>query len=157
MTSIMIAMLLYDWMEYGLIKMLGLNPMWRESFDVPISYLIMIGEFLLSMLVAYFVIKKLFSWFSTKLYVTENSLILVGAKSCYVNLKSIAYCEVAPWSPKLWGKIHGVSLFFWRPLLKIVSNQNEEVYLRNINAHHLGDDLSTVITPQPDIVKKFEV
>ncbi len=157
MTSIMIAMLLYDWMEYGLVKMLGLNPMWRESFDVPISYLIMIGEFLLSMLVAYFVIKKLFSWFSTKLYVTENSLILVGAKSRYINLKNIAYCEVAPWSPKLWGKIYGVSLLFWRPLLKIVSNQNEEIYLRSSNARHLAEDLSTVITPQPDIVKKFEV
>jgi len=155
LTSIMISMLLYDWIEYTLVKLLGLNPLWRESFDIPISYLIMIGEFVVSLLLAYFVIKKLFSWFSTKLYVTENSLILVGAKSRYINLKNIAYCEVSPWSPRLWGKIYGVSLFFWRPLLKIVSNQNEEIYLRNFHAHHLGDDLSTVIIPQPDIVKKF--
>jgi predicted Zn-dependent peptidase len=157
LTSIMISMLLYDWIEYALTKLAGLNPLWRESFDIPASYLIMIGEFLLSMVVAYWVIKKLFSWFSTKLYVTEHTLILVGAKSRYINLKNIAYCEVIPWSPKLWGKIHGVSLLFWRPLLKIVSNQNEEIYLRSTHAKHLAEDLSTVITPQPDIVKKFAI
>jgi predicted Zn-dependent peptidase len=157
LTSIMVAELLYTWIEYALVTFVGLNPLWRESFDIPISYFIMIVEFLFSLLITYFVVKKLFSWFFTKLYVTQKSLILVGAKSRYINLKDIAYCEVTPWSAKLWGKIHGVSLLFWRPLLKIVSNQNEEIYLRSIHADHLAEDLSTVITPQPDIIKKFEV
>jgi len=147
--SIMIAEWIYEWIVYLLFGSLD------NRYDIPLSYLIMIGDFLASLVVLYVVAKKLFSWFYAKMFITKNTLTLVGAKSKYIPLKNIAYCEIVPWSPKLWGKIHGVSLLFWRPLLKIVSHDDEEIYIRSNNAQHLKEDLSTIITPSPTIEKIF--
>ena len=150
--SITVSMFIYEWVIY-LITGKTSNDI-ISSYDIPLSYLFMIGDFILTLVVTYFVVKKLFSWYFSKLIVTENRLILQGAQSRYIDLKDIAYCETHPWSPKLWGKIHGVSLLFWRPLLKLVSNHSEELYLRSSNAKHLQEDLSKVITPAPIVEKK---
>jgi len=152
--SLMIGAWIYEWLMYGLLQFTTVTA-FLDTYDIPVAYFIMIADFLASLLVLYIVVKKLFPWFYTKMLITENTMTFVGAKSKYIPLKDIAYCDITPWSPRLWGKIHGVSLFFWRPLLKIVLNQGEELYIRSTNAQHLKEDLSHIIMPEPIVVRKF--
>ncbi len=150
--AVSVSLFIYEWIVYLLSGKTSSDFM--TQYDIPLQYLIMMIDFILSMLLFYVVVKKLFSWYFSKVLVTEKHLVLVGAKSRYIPLEHIAHCEIIPWSPKLWGKIHGVSILFWRPLLKIVSKNGEEIYLRSTNAKHLQEDLSKVITPVAVVEKK---
>jgi predicted Zn-dependent peptidase len=139
--SIILATFMANWLYYFLSKILPISPLWANGYDTPFSYLIYFVDFLISLAVLYFVIKKFFKWFYIKLFVTNHTLVLTGAKSKFISIADIRDLEVVPWSISKFAATHGISLLFWKPLLKVTSHQNDAIYLRTKNAEHLKDDL----------------
>lgn len=135
--SIAIVIINIDWIFYFIIKNSPISQLRANGYDTPILYLVYLADFLITI----FIVEKLFNWFSSKLVVTDKSLILTGFKSKSIKIDDIKKIEVVPWSPSKFSKIYGMSLLFWKPLVKVVSNQNKLLYLRSTNAEHLKSDL----------------
>ncbi len=145
---IFLSELVLSWLIYLLSKV-GLAPQrWVGAFDIPLSYIFMIADLLLSIVIMYFLIKTLYRWFYTKALITNEHLVLYGAKSKKIPLATIDSVDVVPFSPKLCRKKLGNALLFWRPLLKLVLNSGEELYLRSFRAKHIAHELKDVIGSQ---------
>ncbi len=142
--AMLISMLLGEWLSYGVSKVFGVHSLYAY-FDIPLSYLIMIGDFTLSVLILYVVVKKLFSWFYYQLVVTDKALVLVGSQSKTISLEDIVSCKVVPWSQKFGKNVYGVALLFWRPLLKITDIKGENFYIRSFKSRELKEDLAQFI------------
>ena len=142
--SVVIAGIITEWIFYFTMQISPVSSLWVNGYDTPTSYLIYLIDFLISLFVVYLIIKKLFGWFYTKLLVTDHTLILTGAKSKFLEIADIKNTEVTRWSLTNFGKTHGISLLFWKPLLKLTSHQDEIIYLRSANAKHLKTDLEYV-------------
>jgi hypothetical protein len=65
----------------------------------------------------------------------------VGNKIQNIHKKNIRNMEIATWSIGKFKNIFGYSMLFWKPLLKIQTDQNQLYYLRTGNAKHLEEDL----------------
>jgi predicted Zn-dependent peptidase len=142
--AVFIAELILSWLIYFIAKITPLDPKWVEGYDIPISYLLMIVDAVLSLVISYFVIKKLFSWYHGKLFVGEDRMIISGPKSKKIDFKDIKDIEIAPYSLKR-KPIYGNALLFWRPLVEVTLNNGEKFYLRSFRAAHLRDDLKNFI------------
>ncbi len=145
LVSIILAAIITEWIFYFSMKVLPISNLWASGYDAPLSYIIYFIDFLISVFVLYWVIKKLFKWFYIKLYATDHTLILSGSRNKYIQISDIKEMGVVRWSPTYFGKSHGISLLFWKPLLKITSHKNEEIYLRSYNAKELKSDLEFTI------------
>jgi predicted Zn-dependent peptidase len=143
--SLVIASIVTEWVFYFTMSMLPISNMWASGYDTPISYIIYFVDFLISIIVLYLVIKKLFKWFYIKLYATNNTLIFSGSNTKYIKMTDIKELKVIRWTPAHFGKVHGVSLLFWKPILKITSHQSDAVYIRAKNAKELKSDLEFAI------------
>ncbi len=144
-SSIIFAGILTAWLVYFVLKVLPISYLWVNGYDMPTSYIVYLIDFAFSLLITYIVIKLFFNWLYIKLYVTEHSLILSGVKNKYIKHQDIKSFEIVPWKLSLWREIHGMSLLFWKPLLKVTSNHNDVVYLRANNVEHLKYDLESII------------
>ncbi len=139
LSIIFVSELILSWIVYALIK-IGVAPArWVASFDIPLSYLVMTVDAILSLIITYFVIKTLYRWFYTKAFLTDKHLVLFGAKSQKIRLDEIESVEAVPFSPKYWGRVYGNVLLFWRPLIKVVLKSAEELYLRNFHAKEIAE------------------
>ncbi len=152
--AVMIAIMIANWLVYLIVQITPINDMWAEGYEIPMSYLIMIADTAILTGVTYLVVKKLFKWFYFKLFITHHTMTLVGAKSRYIDTDLIESYEIVPWSLALWGKIYGVSLFFYRPLLKVNLGHNRAIYLRQYHARHLHEDIELIVKPKHFIEKK---
>ncbi len=132
-----------EWILFFLSKLYPVKP---EFYDIPKAYLFFFILLVIDIVVSYFVIKKLFSWFYMKLYITDKEMILSGPKAKYIPLDQIKSFEVASYSPLLWSKIYGNAFFFWRKLLKVVLKNGKVGYLRSSNATHLKEDLEDILS-----------
>ena len=143
--SIIVATILAQWIFYFTIKLFPINPLWENGYDTPTSYLIYLIDLLISLFIIYIVVKKLFAWFYIKLFATNHTIILSGVRNKFIQMADIRNIEVISWSFSKLGKPHGISLMFWKPILKITSHKNEAIYIRSSNANHLKTDLEYII------------
>lgn len=131
-----------SWIFYLLNKIVPIN---YELYDIPVSYIFGAISLVIDIVITYFVIKKLFSFFYLSLLVTDDKLILSGAKPKIVKLRDIDSLDVVSYFPRPWGKIYGNSLLFWRKLLKVTLKDGEELYIRNFRAEHLKEDIERLL------------
>ncbi len=144
--SMIVSVIAVDWFLYILIKNSSfIDDLWVNGYAMPLSYLVYFIDFLISILIIYIVIKLLFRWVYLKLYVTSSSLIISGVKNKYIDHTDIESIDVVPWSISKFKDIHGLSILFWKPLVRIRSKLNEVIYLRAKNARHLKHDLEAII------------
>jgi len=140
----MVSEFVDEWVEY----LIGvINP---QLYDIPKSYLFLILEAIIDIVITYFVLKLFFRWFYLTLFVTDKQLILSGVNERYIDLHRIKKLEVVPYFPRPWGKIYGNSFFFWKKLLKMTLDDGEELYIRSFNAKHLKEDLEPKIPSLAD-------
>ena len=144
MISLILSALVYEWLCYGIEKFFGISGNWEESYDIPFAYLLMIVDLILSIAFVFITYRILFSWYCSQIYVSDEKIVFAGGRHKSINLKDIRALEVVPWSPKHWGEIKGVGIFFWRPMLKLVL-PNETIYIRSSNAKHLKEDIEGII------------
>jgi predicted Zn-dependent peptidase len=145
LSAIVISAIITEWILHFVTTSLPISHLWSSGYDAPLSYIVYLLDFIISVAVLYVVVKKLYKWFYTKLFITDSNLIISGVKSRYINTKDIESIETVKWNPSLIGQVHGISLLFWKPLLKIVSQNKNEIYIRTNNAEHLKDDLEFTI------------
>ncbi len=143
--SLVIATILAEWLFYFTVKLFPISPLWENGYDTPTSYLIHLVDLLISLFIIYIVVKKLFGWFYIKLFATNHTIILSGARNKFIQMADIRNIEVENWSFSKLGKPHGISLMFWKPILKITSHKHETIYLRSTNASELKTDLEYII------------
>jgi predicted Zn-dependent peptidase len=155
LSSLIITAIITEWVFYFVTQSLPINTtLWHSNYDAPVSYLIYFIDFIIFVVILYFVVKLLYKWFYTKLFISEHHLILSGVKSKYINVLDIQKISVEKWKPSLFGKVYGLSPLFWKPLLKIVSRYSDVIYLRTNNAEHLKSDLEFAIYDKDRRVKK---
>jgi predicted Zn-dependent peptidase len=141
LSAIIISAVITEWIFYFVTSSLPVSHLWNSNYDAPLSYVIYLIDFIISIAVLYFVVKKFYKWFYTKLFITDNNLIISGVKSKQIKTKDIESISIEKWNPSFIGQIYGISFLFWKPLLKIVSGDKNKIYLRTNNAEHLKDDL----------------
>jgi len=145
LSAIVISAIITEWIFYFVTKSIPVTHLLRSDYDAPLSYAIYLIDFIISIVVLYFVVKKLYKWFYTKLFITDKTLVLSGVKNRYIDIKEIENIDTARWNPSIIGQIYGVSLLFWKPLLKIVLQNTDVIYLRTTNAKHLKEDLEFIL------------
>ena len=144
LSALILSIFVSEWIIYFMIKLFPISSLLEHGYDTPLSYIVYLVDFLISFIVLYFIVKKLYKWYFVKFYSTEHTLIFEGSKNRYIPLYDIKDIEVTPWKIALLGKIHGISLMFWKPLVKITSTQNDVIYLRAKNAKELKSDLEYI-------------
>jgi len=144
-SAIFISALITEWIYYFVTKALPIGYLWKSNYDAPLSYIQYLLDFIISLLVLYFVVKKLYSWFYIKLFITDDSLILSGVKNIKIATDDIKDINITKWKPSLFTKVYGLSPLFWKPLVEITLKNNTKIYVRAKNAKHLKDDLNFII------------
>lgn len=141
----LIATVASSWVEYFLLKLFGKDNSFIYSPNSPIVYLYIVASFIIFILTYIFILKYPFRWYYPKLFATKDSIILSGPKPKIIDLKDIKSLDIKNWSIDKIFKSYGISLLFWRKLLKITTNDNKEYYLRSFNAKHLKEDIESLM------------
>ena len=118
------------------------------TIDVPYSYIATIAELLLYIVLFLFIYRYLFRYYA-HMDVTENEIYLVGNKIQVIHKQNIQNLGIEKWSIGKFKYILGYSFLFWKPLLKVQTDQNQLYYLRTDNAKYLEEDLQQWFNKKP--------
>ena len=135
-----ISMYFWEWAKYLFFKYVMGKAFFEYTFDVPYSYIWGVAEIIISTTILLLFCRYMFSYWA-KLEATPDVLCLVGHRVKAIAKKDILEIEVEPWNIIKSFKCFGISILFWKPLLKIVLKNGKVYYLRSKNAKHLEEDL----------------
>ncbi len=142
---VIITGIVSDWVEYGLIKLFGLDISKVIYFGSPLDYLFVVLGFILYIALFIFIAKWLFKWFYTHIVATKDMLYLVGFKSKKISLNDIDSLEVVPWSIDKFKNIYGFGILFFKKLLKITTKNRDIYYIRFKKANELKEDIQKLL------------
>ncbi len=109
-------------------------PLWLLYVLTPVDLFIFVMIYL-------YIFKLLLKNYRTKLFLTDKRLYMHGSKYESYAKDEIKSVSTAKYNPKLFNKIRGVALRFWKPLVKLVLNNGKVIYLRASNANKLKEKL----------------
>lgn len=140
MLLMIVAGLLWEWSKYLFLKYILNNLTFIQEIDGGSAYIWFLLDSIVSILLMILVARHLFSYWA-KLEVTEDLLCLTGYRRIAIEKSEIQTIELEKWSIVKSVKSYGISLFFWRSLVKLHLNNGKIYYLRSKNAKHLEEDL----------------
>ncbi len=138
--ALIIGSIVHDWIQYLGPKYIMGDAFYIRTIDVPYSYILSIADPFFNIIVFLLIYRYLFNYYA-HMDVIENAIYLVGNKIKVIKKENIQNMEIEPWSIKKFIKTSGYSMLFWKPILKIQTDQNQLYYLRTTNAKHLEEDL----------------
>jgi len=130
----------YSWMKYLGGKYIMGDAFYAYTVDVPYSYVLSIADPLVHIATFLLIYRYLFNYYA-RLDIVQNEMYLVGNKIKIIHKENIQDLKIEPWSIGKFKNILGYSILFWKPLLKIQTDQNQPCYLRTGNAEYLEEDL----------------
>jgi predicted Zn-dependent peptidase len=133
--------LIWTWLKYLFFTHVIGNSLYISTIDVPYRYLWMIIDALVSIFIVLFSCRYLFNYHA-RLAATEDRICIVGHRMKSISLGDIETIETTNWSIKNAIRSFGISLLFWKPLVKIKLRNGKVLYIRNKNAQHLKEDLN---------------
>jgi len=136
-----IALSIAAWCEFLLYDLIMGNPYYLSSVKLPYSIFLEIASFLFYIMIFLLIKTFVFSKSYARLDVTKNVLNLLGGQWLEIKKEDILSTEIAPWSLNKTKNIKGKSLLFWKPLVQVITKDDQEIYLRTENAEHLKEDL----------------
>ncbi len=131
--------LLYSWGEYFILKYVVGDINYLSTLDVPYGLYMYIVENILHTVLMF----TLFRWMITyhsRIDVTEDRLYVLGSKPMVIDKASVKHIDVVPWSISKLFHTTGVAFFFWKPLVK-VDTEDKVYYFRSSDAKALKEDL----------------
>ncbi len=135
-----ISMILWEWVKHLFLKYIMGDAYILQTIDVPYSYLLTLLN--VSMMTIIFILlnRYIFKYYS-KIQATQDALCIVGTQIKSIPKQEILEFKKQTWSVKKSFEIFGLSMLFWRPLLRINLKNGQVYYLRSNNAKHLKEDL----------------
>ena len=149
--AMIIAGVVSDWIEYGIIKMLGLDMMRIKYLGNPLDYLYLFLDFLLFLAIYIVVFRILFGWYYAKLFVTKEELVLFGGGIKRIPFESVDTLDVVSWRPSMFREIYGNALLFFKKLLKVTTKDGKHFYVRAWNAQHLKEDIESFLQDKGNV------
>jgi len=140
-----VSSFLWEWIKYLFLTYLIGNSTYLQSIDVPYSYIWTISDMILGILVFLLLCRYLFPYFA-RLVVTQDGIYLIGHRVKSIPKAEIADIQTIHWNFSKSLKSFGISILFWRPLLKITLNNDKEIYIRSAHAEHLKEDLEAQVS-----------
>lgn len=135
-----ISAVAWEWLKYLFFNYLVGDINYIASIDVPYSYLWTASDMIVSLLFFLLFCRYLFPYFG-RLVVTLEGICLIGHRVKTILKEEIADIQITPWQLSNAFNSFGLSILFWKPLLKITLKDGEAIYIRNKNAKHLKEDL----------------
>ena len=132
---------LWEWIKYFLLTNLTGNSNYLSTIELPYSYFWGTLDDLLGICLFLFLCRYLFTYHA-HLAVTENKLCLVGHRIKAISKSDILEIDTSKNNINKIIKSRGLSLMFWKPLVKITLEGGKTLYLRSRNAKHLKEDLN---------------
>ena len=136
----LVASLIWGWIKHLLSKYIVGDAHYLKTIDVPYSYFWTLSDIVVTILFFVVFSRYLFKYWA-KLEVTSDALCIVGHRVKTIAKEEIVGIRVEPWNIVKSIKSYGMSILFWKPVLKISLKNAEVVYLRNKNPKHLEEDL----------------
>jgi zinc protease len=130
------------WSEYYLSTLVfkNVNYMFTLSQSMFMLYFILSSLFFFAVFIL--LSSTLFKRFFTKIELTNECLYVVGLSILAINKNEIVEIKKVPWSISKFFKIAGVSIFFFKPLVKVEYESGKVIYLRAKKAGELAEDLN---------------
>jgi len=148
LTALIVAAVVSDWVEYGIIKLFGIDLQQVKYFGSPIDYVMMALGLFLFVFIYIIVFRTLFRWYHAKLFVTKEHLVLSGGDTKFIKLDEIESLDVVPWSIDKLRNTYGHALLFFKKLLKVTTKDGKVYFLRAWNAKHLKEDLEGFVSKE---------
>ncbi len=136
----LLSSILWEWIKYMLSLLIMDDPYYLHTVDVPYSYLVTVGDSLISIVIFVVVYRYLFNYYA-RMDVSKETIYLVGNRITVIPKEMINKIDVVSWSAGKFTKIRGLVLFFWRPLVKVEMKDGKVFYLRTSAAEHLKEDI----------------
>ncbi len=138
---IFLAILAKDWINYILFETSDTVKYKISSLPLWFSYLMAPVDLFIFALIYVYTFKLLFKNYRAALFLTGSRLYLSGSEMESYAKSDIKSVSVEKYSPKLFNKIRGVAMRFWKPLVKIALNNGKALYIRAANAEKLKENL----------------
>lgn len=136
----LVASLIWGWLEHLFLKYIVGDVHYLYTIDVPYSYLWTLLDILIT-IIAFVIFSRYVFKYWAKLEVTSNTLYIVGHRVKTIAKEEIVGIKVEPWNIVKTIKSYGISILFWKPVLKISLKNGQVIYLRSKNARYLEEDL----------------
>jgi hypothetical protein len=138
--TIILAIVLNEWVLYFGFKWLTGDPYYLRSIDVPWGYLFSLIDPLMYMLI-FFILYRILWRYYAKLIVIDDAIVAVGNRVLPICKETIAQVEVVPFRERRYGRTIGTMLRFYKPLVKLTLKDGSVYFIRSANAEHLREDL----------------
>ncbi len=135
-----ISSFFWEWIKYLFLTYFIGNSTYLQNLDVPYSYIWTISDMILGILVFLLLCRYLFPYFA-RLVVTQDGIYLIGHRVKTIPKADIKDIQTTSWNLTNSFKSFGISMLFWKSLIKITLNDGKEVYIRSSHAEHLKEDL----------------
>ncbi len=135
-----IASLSFAWLKYLGQKYIMGDGFYISTIDIPYSYIITIVSPFLYIILFLVIYRFLFNYYA-HMDVIKNKIYLVGNKIQSIHKDHIKDMVIEKWTIKNFFKNKGYSILFWKPVLRIQTDQGQSYYLRTNNAKYLKEDL----------------
>ena len=130
---VILTVLVWGWIKYLLLetsdvikyKLISL-PLWAQYILSPVDLTIFMILFVLLFAI-------IFKNYTVNLFTTSDRLYLRGSRTNSFSKDSIKSLSISKYSPKLFNKIKGVMLRFWKPLIKLELQNGTIHYIRSDN------------------------
>ena len=136
-----LAMLIQEWIYYFLFEKIDAIKYKAISLPIWLQYLLVPIDTMVFLLIFIYLFALILKNYRTTLYLTKDRLFLQGSKLETYTKDEIKSISVEKYSPKLFNKIRGVALRFWKPLVKITLKNGNIFYIRSNNANKLKENL----------------
>ena len=136
-----LAMLLQEWIYYFLFEKIDAIKYKAISLPIWLQYLLVPIDAMVFLLIFSYLFVLILKNYRTTLYLTKDRLFLQGSKLETYTKDEIKSVSVEKYSPKLFNKIRGVALRFWKPLVKVTLKDGTSFYIRANSANKLKENL----------------
>lgn len=138
--TIIVALILSDWVIYFAFKWLTGDPYYLKSIDVPWGYLFSLIDPLTYMLIFFLLYRTLWRYYA-KLIVIDDAIVAVGNHVLPIRKEMVERVEVVPFKERQYSRTIGTMLRFYKPLVKLTLKDGSVYFIRSTNAQHLKEDL----------------
>jgi len=134
---VFVVIVIKSWIDYLIIE--STDTIYYKVLSVPLwlHYILIPFDLIIFMLIFVYTFVFIFKNYRAKLFFVDNRLYLHGSKIESYSKDEIESVSIEKYSPKLFNKIRGVALRFWKPLVKVVLEGGKTIYIRANNVNKL--------------------